>query len=246
MFSFEETLRYEFPQILDILPTHTTTLGNPANQLIGRWDLTCAKLQFNLSTKLKLLYDDHLKSNGTVLVDGPEEVTFVSQLKGKPMTDDETDSMTRDSGKERYNSNWTSRLADFHVEANPQRSTAMSTTQSRPRYFAQSPAKKLLSPGRKPNGKSVNSEPISCHPIDPITPRFPNGPITQLRVAARTENGKSGGPSGSTTESAKGSPRHPCPNTYRAARVLGFPTCSRSAKPPFFTCLGHNAHQVLA
>jgi hypothetical protein len=92
--------------------------------------------------------------------------------------------------------------------------------------------KRFLCPGRKPNSTGVNGKPISCHPIDPITPRFPTGRNTQLRVAARTENGESGGPSGITSGCAKGSPRHPCPNTYRTARVLGSPTCSRSSKPP--------------
>jgi hypothetical protein len=93
MFSFEGTLRREFPQILDILPTHPTTLGNPANEPIGRWNVKCATSHFqelakNLSTKLKLLYDDHLKSNGTALLDGAEEVTVVSRFRGKPQMDD--------------------------------------------------------------------------------------------------------------------------------------------------------------
>jgi hypothetical protein len=73
-----------------------------------------------------------------------------------------------------------------------------------------------------------SGEPISCQPSILSPPRFPNGPKTQLRIAARTKNSNPGGPSGGTTGSAKGSPRHPCPNTYRAARVLGSPTCSRS------------------
>jgi hypothetical protein len=152
------------------------------------------------------------------------------------MTDDATVAMTRDSGKDSYNSNWTSRLAEFHVEANPQGSTAMSTTKSRLSVLRSITCQnRFLCPDRKPNGRSVNSEPISCHPIDPINPIFPNGPNTQLCVAARTENGKSGGPSSGTTGSAKGSPRHSCPNTFRAARVLGSPTCSRSAKTPMHT-----------
>jgi hypothetical protein len=121
IFSFEGNLRREFPQILDILPTHTTTLGNPANQFIGRWNVKCATSHFqelakNLSTKLKLLYDDHLKSNGMALLDGAEEVTVVSRFKGKPQMDAASSAMSRDNGKESYNSSWTSRLADFHVE----------------------------------------------------------------------------------------------------------------------------------
>jgi hypothetical protein len=137
------------------------------------------------------------------------------------MTDDATDDMTREVGKESYNRSWTSRSQSARKYCNVYNPIQVSVLRT---ITCQ---KRFLCPGRKPNGRSVNSEPISCHPIDPITPRFPNGPNTQLLVAVRTEKG-------GTTGSAKGSPRHPCPNTYRAARVLGFPTCSRSAKPPFF------------
>jgi hypothetical protein len=148
MFSFDETLRREFPQILDVLPTHTTTLGNPAKQPIGRWNVKCATSHFqelanNLSTKLKFLYDDHLKSNGTVLADGAETVTVVSRFKGKPLIDDASSAMTRDSGKESYNSSWTSRLADFYVEADiPKEVLQGLQPNPDPRISAQSPAKK--------------------------------------------------------------------------------------------------------
>jgi hypothetical protein len=109
MFSSGETLSREFPQILDILPTHTTTLGNPAYQPFGRWNLTCTKSQFQdlakvFFTKLRLPYHEHHKTHGKFFVDGAEEVTVVSGFKVKPLIDDATDAMTRDSAKESYNS----------------------------------------------------------------------------------------------------------------------------------------------
>jgi hypothetical protein len=53
---------------------------------------------------------------GVFFAYGAEEVTVVSRFKGKPKTDDASDASTRDSGKDSYNSSWTSRLADFQVE----------------------------------------------------------------------------------------------------------------------------------
>jgi hypothetical protein len=85
--------------------------------------------------------------------------------------------------------------------------------------------KRVLCPGRKPNGTGVNSESISCHPIDPITTRFPNGPCTQLRGAARTKMASLEDRKAAQLE-AQTAARDPYPNTYRAARVLG----SRSKK----------------
>jgi hypothetical protein len=137
---------------LDILPTHTTALGNLANQPIGRSNVKCATSHFqelakNLSTKLKLLYDDHLKPNGTVLLDGAKKVTVISRSKGKPLIDDASSARTRDSGKESYNSSWTSRLADFHVEADiPKEVLQGLQPNSGPRISAQSPAKKIPMP----------------------------------------------------------------------------------------------------
>jgi hypothetical protein len=53
MFGFEGTLRREFSQILGFYRNHTTALGNPANQAIGRWNLLCTKAEFNdLATSL--------------------------------------------------------------------------------------------------------------------------------------------------------------------------------------------------
>jgi hypothetical protein len=119
MFGFEGTL-HRFSGILGIYRTDTTALGNSANQPIGRWNLLCTKAQFNdlamnLHKSLETQFKSHLASNGSVLADGAEEVTVVSRFKGKPMIDDASDGSTRDSGKDSYNSSWTSRLADFQV-----------------------------------------------------------------------------------------------------------------------------------
>jgi hypothetical protein len=168
------------------------------------------------------------------LLDGAEEVTVVSRFKGEPQMDDASSAMTGDSGKESYNSSWTSRLANFHVEADiPKEVLQGLQPNPGPRISAQSPAKKdSYAQVASRTAHSSTVSPSLATPSIPSPQKFPTGPNTQLRVAARTENGKSGGPSGITSGCAKDSPRHPCPNTYRAARVFGSPTCSRSSKPP--------------
>ena len=180
MFSFDRILHQEFNQILQVLPTHTTNRGNPANQPIGRWNLLCAKKDFDslakeLYHRMPSLFSDYLCTEGKVFPEGAEPVEVVSYFSGKPSSANGSGTQTRDSGKESYNSAWTARLADYHLEAEvPDEVLRFCVPDTSPHLPAQPSAASgtwAQIASRKSNASSLYQHPPSVAPPPAVHPQ---------------------------------------------------------------------------
>jgi hypothetical protein len=90
VFEFEETLRQQFPEIENILPTLKSTAHNHHGLPIRRYNILCKKSNFStlakkLHQEFTSLYHQHLQDNGVELQENHQMVRVTSRL---PRSDD--------------------------------------------------------------------------------------------------------------------------------------------------------------
>jgi hypothetical protein len=89
-FRFEATLRQQFPEIENVLPTLKSTAHNHHGLPIGRYNILCKKSNFftlakKLHQEFTSLYHQHLQDNGVELQENHQAVRVTSRF---PRSDD--------------------------------------------------------------------------------------------------------------------------------------------------------------